>query len=426
MKYDSYQASGIEWLGDIPSHWQVLSIKVITQPKSIKNKSKEELLSVYRDYGVIIKNSRDDNHNKTGENLNNYKFVEKTNLVLNKMKTWQGSLGVSEYQGIVSPAYIVCKIDVSRIFPKFLNHLLRCKNYIFEYNRLSYGVRNEQWDMRYDDFKNIPLFLPPKEEQKAIADFLDKKLESINNYISKQKELIELLKEKKNSLINQAVTKGIDNNVEYIDSGIEWLGKIPKHWEVIKIKRLCHVKRGASPRPIDDPRYFDDNGEYSWVRIADVTKSDKYLYETTQKMSKIGSLKSVKLEPNRIFLSIAGSIGKPIISRIKCCIHDGFVWFDRLKKDIDINFFYYIFLNGEAYKGLGKLGTQLNLNTDTVGMITVPITSLAEQKQIVNYIEKESKKIDDVISNIEDELKLLDEYKQSIISSAVTGKIKVF
>jgi len=104
----------------------------------------------------------------------------------------------------------------------------------------------------------------------------------------------------------------------YKDSGVEWLGEVPEHWNVISIKWLSPVLRGASPRPIDDPKYFDDDGEYAWVRIADVTASDGILQETTQKLSALGSSLSVKIETNELFVSIAGSVGKPCISSIKC------------------------------------------------------------------------------------------------------------
>lgn len=419
MKYDSYKSSGIEWIGDVPSHWDILKIGQVFKERKEKVSDKDFApLSVTKN--GIVPQLESAAKSNAGDDR---KKVVQGDFVINSRSDRKGSSGVSPLDGSVSLISII--LEPKNLYGDYIHNLFRSYDFTEEFYKNGQGIVADLWSTKYSLMKSIYIPIPPKDEQKAIADFLDKKLESINSYILKQKELIELLKEKKSSLINRAVTRGLDNSVKYKQSGVEWIGEMPKHWEAVKIKRMCSVKRGASPRPIDDPRYFDENGEYSWVRIADVTKSEKYLYKTAQKMSREGSLKSVKIEPNKIFLSIAGSVGKPIISKIKCCIHDGFVWFDRLEKNIDINFLYYIFLNGEAYKGLGKLGTQLNLNTDTVGMISIPMMKIEEQKQIVNYIEKESKKIDDVISNIEEELKLLDEYKQSIISSAVTGKIKV-
>ena len=143
---------------------------------------------------------------------------------------------------------------------------------------------------------------------------------------------------------------------QYRATEVEWLGDVPKQWTSMKIKRLCQVKRGASPRPIDDPIYFDENGEYAWVRISDVTASEKYLRTTEEKLSQLGNSKSVRLEPGRLFLSIAASIGKPIITKIKCCIHDGFVYFVGLKQDPE--YWYYLFKSEQLFCGLGKMGTR--------------------------------------------------------------------
>ncbi|QPB98472.1 Type-1 restriction enzyme EcoKI specificity protein [Klebsiella pneumoniae] len=206
---------------------------------------------------------------------------------------------------------------------------------------------------------------------------------------------------------------------EYKDSGFEWLGDVPGEWDVINIKYLSQVKRGASPRPIDDPKFFDDDGDYAWVRIADVTASDTYLLETTQKMSALGSSLSVKLEPNKLFLSIAGTVGKPCITAIRSCIHDGFVYFPYLK--IPNKFLFYVFAGEQAYKGLGKMGTQLNLNTDTVGGIKVALPSNNDFiANIVNFLDHETAKIDNLIEKQQQLIELLKEKRQAVISHAVT------
>ena len=231
------------------------------------------------------------------------------------------------------------------------------------------------------------------------------------------------MQEKRAALISHTVTKGLDPTVPMKDSGVEWLGEIPEHWDVKKIKRLCQVKRGASPRPIDDPIYFDNVGEYAWVRISDVSASIKYLLKTEQKLSAIGQSKSVCLAPGELFLSIAGTVGKPIITKIKCCIHDGFVYFTGIQQDRE--YLYYVFSGGELYKGLGKLGTQLNLNTDTIGDIRIPVPPKSEQLSICAFINHETAKIDTLISKIREGVEKLREYSTALISAAVTGKVDV-
>ena len=204
----------------------------------------------------------------------------------------------------------------------------------------------------------------------------------------------------------------------YKDSGVEWLGQVPEHWEVISIKWLSPVKRGASPRPIDDPKYFDDEGEFAWVRIADVSACDSELKQTTQRLSELGSSLSVKIAPGELFVSIAGTVGKPCISAIKACIHDGFVYFPTLK--LDPLFLYRVFEGGVCYGGLGKWGTQLNLNTDTIGSIRVAIPPAAELKKVLDFLDRETSKIDALIAEQERLIELLKEKRQAVISHAVT------
>lgn len=204
----------------------------------------------------------------------------------------------------------------------------------------------------------------------------------------------------------------------YKNSGVEWLGEVPGHWEVISIKWLSPVRRGASPRPIDDPKYFDENGEFAWVRIADVSASDGVLTETTQQLSALGSSLSVRIQPGELFVSIAGTVGKPCLSAIKACIHDGFVYFPTLK--IDPKFLYRIFEGGTCYGGLGKWGTQLNLNTDTIGSIRVALPPSDELPQILEFLDRETAKIDELVAEQRRLIALLKEKRQAVISHAVT------
>lgn len=204
----------------------------------------------------------------------------------------------------------------------------------------------------------------------------------------------------------------------YKDSGVEWLGEIPEHWQVRRIKTLSMIKRGASPRPIDDPRYFSEKGEYSWVRIADVSANEHYLNCTKEKLSRLGASLSVKIQPGQIFLSIAGTVGKPIISKIRCCIHDGFVYFPELKDNPE--FIYRVFETGQPYLGLGKHGTQLNLNSETVGNIRIAYPPVSEQGEIISFLDRKTTQIDQAIQVKEKQITLLKERKHILIQNAVT------
>ncbi|MCZ7561430.1 MAG: restriction endonuclease subunit S [Burkholderiaceae bacterium] len=205
---------------------------------------------------------------------------------------------------------------------------------------------------------------------------------------------------------------------EYKDSGVRWLGEVPAHWTVIAIKWLSPVLRGASPRPIDDPKFFDDEGEFAWVRIADVSASHGVLQATTQRLSELGGSLSVKIAPGELFVSIAGTVGRPCITAIKACIHDGFVYFPRLA--IDPKFLYRIFEAGDCYQGLGKFGTQLNLNTDTIGSIRIALPPESEIALILDFLNFETAEIDALIAEQERLIELLKEKRQAVISHAVT------
>lgn len=271
------------------------------------------------------------------------------------------------------------------------------------------------------DLMNERIPLPAIGEQLGIADFLDAETARIDALIDKKRRMIELIELRAKTLIGHATTKGIDPTTPTRDSGVQWIGRVPRDWQVVKIRHLSSVRRGASPRPIDDPIYFDDEGEYAWVRISDVTAAGRYLFETEQRLSELGSSKSVRLQPGALFVSIAATVGKPVITQIKCCIHDGFVHFDRLRLNRD--FLYYILVSGLPYGGLGKLGTQLNLNTDTIGDVRVPVPDASEQQRIVSYLDDQLARQERLTRAIRLQIDLLAEHRQALITAAVTDQL---
>jgi type I restriction enzyme S subunit len=197
--------SGIEWVGTIPKHWIVEKIKYHLQRKEPRNPGDVQVLSVYREYGVIPKDSRDDNHNVTSEDTSKYKYVKPGNLVINKMKAWQGSLAISEYEGIVSPAYFIYHF-IDDVFNKKYFHYLIRSCYKDEFRRISTGIREGQWDLPSRDFENELVLIPPKNEQNDIVNYLDSKCSEIDAIIQTKKEQLDVLAEYKKSLIYEYVT----------------------------------------------------------------------------------------------------------------------------------------------------------------------------------------------------------------------------
>jgi len=404
--YPEYKDSGARWLGKIPAHWEVKRLKRIC-----RFAYGESLATPERTDGEI------DVLGSNGQvGTNDQANTLGPCLVIGR----KGSFGKINY----SPKPVFAIDTTFFIDSRSTNEDLRWLYYTLTDAALDASSKDSAIPgLDREDAYTHDLPWCPREEQLAIAAYLDREAAKIDALVAKKKRVIELLQEKRTALVTGAVTKGLDSSIPMKHSGVEWLGMVPANWGVKKIKRLCLVRRGASPRPIDDPVYFDDDGEYAWVRIADVTASERYLERTTQRLSDLGRSKSVPLEPGELFVSIAATVGRPIITKIKCCIHDGFVYFVGLREDRE--YLYYLFSCGEPYKGLGKLGTQLNLNTDTIGDIYLPIPSPTEQQSIVQFLDRETAKIDALAGKVRDAIDKLTELRTAFISAAVTGKIDV-
>ncbi|WP_456092623.1 restriction endonuclease subunit S [Neisseria sp.] len=427
-RYERYKDSGVPWLGEIPEHWNICHLKdeVTFNDEVLGDKTDADYEILYVDIssvslieGIVQKEPMSFENSPSRAR----RIVKNGDVIVSTVRTYLKAITQiqdAEDNLIVSTGFAVLR-PKENLFPRFLGYWVQSENMIGAIVSNSVGVSYPA--INATDLVRLPIVKLPLKEQTAIAHYLDTKLGEIDALIDKQQTLLEKLAEQRTAVITHAVTKGLNPAAPMKKSGVEWLGDVPAHWEVLSIKRLSQVKRGASPRPIDNPDYFDDDGEYAWVRIADVTASNMYLLETTQRLSDLGKSFSVPLQPNSLFLSIAGSVGKPIITKIKACIHDGFVYFPEYKNNI--KFLYYIFCSGQPYLGLGKMGTQLNLNTDTVGAIKIALPTKEEQDNITDYLDQETAKIDRLCETVNQTIGRLKEYRTALITQAVTGKIKV-
>lgn len=443
--YSTYKHSDIQWLAFLPKHWDAKRLKTeatycVSNVDKVPDDS--ELPVRLCNYTDVYYNDHLYPEMGLMETTATAEEIRKFGLRVNDVVITKDS---EEWSDIAIPAMVtkttpdfVCGYHLAIIRPNedrlhgpFLLRLLQSSAVNQQFQIAASGVT--RYGLPKSAIGEAWLPIPPLPEQQDIARFLDAKTAQIDTLVAKKRQIIDKLKEKRSTLISRTVTRGLppeaaraaglEPNPEMRVSGIDWLGVVPSHWVVKAIKWESPVQRGASPRPIDDPVYFDDDGEYAWVRISDVTAAGMYLEKTEQRLSEIGSSLSVKMEPGSLFLSIAGSVGKPCIAKIKCCIHDGFVYFPRWKGDP--RFLFYIFASGEPYKGLGKMGTQLNLNTDTVGSIVIGVPPSAEQSAIADFLDSETSLLDGLIGIVESAIDRLTEYRQALITSAVTGKIDV-
>lgn len=422
--YHAMRDSGVAWLGDIPAEWEQKQAKYIFRQvkESVgDDPSQYELLSLTL-RGIIPRSEVEGGKNP--DNYSAYQVVKNNDLImcLFDYDVTPRTVGRATTTGMVTGAYTNLR-PYKGISTRYYNYFFLALDNTKELLHLCTGLRN---GISKPTFFAMDLPVPDYETQERIADYLDEETAKIDNLIDKQVSMLKLLEEKRIATINKAITKGIDDNSPKKDSGISWIGSMPEHWQIKQIKHISTVKRGASPRPIDDPKYFDDLGEFNWVRIADVTRSGKYLEKTPQKLSELGSSLSVKMYPGDIFVSIAASVGKPMITKIKCCIHDGFVYFPEIKpRELNKDFLYYIFTAGQCYLGLGKMGTQLNLNTETIGSIKIGLPPVEEQELIVAWIDEYEQEFSRLKKLCTSQIKLLKERRNSLISNVVTGKVKV-
>lgn len=418
--------SGIEWIGEIPEGWEVSQLKYATRWKSEKGCPDAPVLSLYRDFGVVPKDSRDDNHNVTSLDTSNYKVVDIGDLVINKMKAWQGSMAVSDYRGIVSPAYHVCSITSNKVNKRYLHHLLRNPAYLPEYSRLSTGMRIGQWDLGFDDFKNIPFLIPPLDEQAKIADYLDNGCASLDAMLSKTRSSIEEYKKLKQAVITQAVTKGVRGEREMKDSGVGWIGAIPKDWEIKRLKSFCTIVDCKNRTPDVFP-----DGKYTVVRttcIKDCSFSYEGSYQTDTTNFKAWTLKG---QPHKgdIFFTREAPVGEACLvpNADNLCMGQRVMFF-RPEDNSDARYIMYSIygpLVREYIASKNSGSTVGHLKLGQVACIPIFYCPPLEQKEIADYLDAKCAEIAGLIAKKEQLVKELENYKKSLIYEVVTGKREV-
>lgn len=426
-RYEKYKDSGIAWIGNIPEHWEVCSIKQIMKNKSIKGFPNETVLSLYRDFGIIPKDSRDDNHNVTSEDTSNYKLVENGDFVINKMKAWQGSMAISDFKGIISPAYYICKIFSPKVVRKYIHYLLRDESYKAEYMRLSTGMRIGQWDLNIDDFLQINTILPLLSEQQSIATYLDQKCGEIDELITLQEEMITKLQSYKQSVITEAVTKGLDKNVPLKDSGIEWIGEIPEHWICTVFKKfLSEPMQYGANEPAEECNYNDPR----YIRITDI-KDDGTLRDDTFKSLPLEKAKEYMLTKGDLLFARSGAtVGKTFLYKedYAACFAGYLIKARCNKNELLPNFVFYYTLSNVYQNWKNSIfiqSTIQNIGADKYSVMPIIIPPLSEQQSIANYLDQKCSEIDELISIKQQKIEKLKDYKKSLIFECVTGKRKV-
>ncbi|QES92286.1 restriction endonuclease subunit S [Empedobacter brevis] len=430
-RYDKYKDSGVEWIGKIPEKWKIQRIKTLF--KEINERSfdgSEDLLSVSQYTGVTKKSDKigDGDLLTNASTLEGYKIVSKDDLVSNIMLAWNGSLGFSPYNGITSPAYSIYRLK-SKEEKTFFHYLFRTEKYKAEFKRQSSGVIESRLRLYTDDFFSIYAILPTLPEQQAIASFLDDKTAKIDQTISIKEKEIELLKERRQILIQKAVTKGLDENVKFKDSGVEWIGEIPEHWEVRKLMGVCRFIRGNSPFGKDE---LLDEGEYVAIQYGKTYKVNEVNKEYGYYVNNEFYKKSQVVNYGDIIListsETIDDLGHTVYYRRNDLGLLGGEQIMLKPKQEEINGQYLYFTSKVFSKELRKFATGIKVfrfNINDLKTIFTVLPPLSEQNEIANYIETKSTKISKAISLKQQEIEKLKEYKTVLIDNVVTGKVKV-
>lgn len=428
--YPEYKDSGVEWLGDVPNHWNTIAISRLFSRTKRTGYTEKELLSVYRDYGVIPKSSRGDNNNKPSEDLSPYQLVRHNDLVMNKMKAWQGSIAISECEGIVSPAYFVYqpnKILFELAHPRYVHYLLRNPIYVTQYLSRSKGIRVNQWDLDPDEFRKIELLLPTKSEQAKIYSFLDHDTAKIDNLIEKQQQLIELLKEKRQAVISHTVTKGLNPDVPMKDSGVEWLGEVPEHWIVSGFKKYLSSivdYRGKTPNKTDDGILL--------VTARNIKKG-RLDYQLSQEFIAYSDYNEVMSrglpDIGDVLFTTEAPLGEVAnVDRTDIALAQRIIKFKGMVSCLDNFYLKYFIMSSEFQQSLNLYSsgsTAQGIKAERFVYLRKLLPPMNEQRQIVSFLDKEISKIDMLVEKQFVMLSLLQERRTALISAAVTGKIDV-
>lgn len=439
--YTKYKPSGVAWLDRIPEHWAVESFKNILTERNEKNNPlrSKEILSLSIDKGVTLYADKTTNLDRFKDDFTQYKLAYKGDLVFNSMNMIVGAVGVSRYFGCVSPVYYTYHGGYCNQYTsKFYEYLFRCKTvqgFLFSLGRGLMAIdRGEgkyntvRLKISRDDLRSLKMPFPNLSEQTAIVNFLNFKIKKIDRFIRKKKQLIKLLNEQKAGIINHAVTKGLDPNAKMKPSGIEWLGDIPEHWEVRRLKYLIvgRLKYGANEPGGDfrenDPRY---------IRITDFDKSGKLRDDTFCSLKRELAEPYLLKEGDVLFARSGGTVGKTFQFKNydgKAC-YAGYLIKAEPNNQLIKSDYLFEYTNSGVYDSwknfIFNKATIENIGADKYAHLPVIVPPLPEQTAIVSHIEQETAKLNKAISTIEREIALVEEYKTAMIAEAVTGKIDV-
>ncbi len=414
-RYDSYKDSGVKWLGEIPSHWEMRKMKFTFEERSEKGYPSLPLLAATQNHGVIRKDNYENRTVEATKSLETLKLVEEGDFVIS-LRSFQGGIEFCYDRGIISPAYTILR--PTHIEGCYFKHLGKSPIFIQLLKSMVTGIREGQ-NIDYDKLRDNMLPIPNKKEQEDIAKYLDAATSKIDEAIVQQQKMIDLLSERKQIIINNAVTKGLDPSVPFKDSGIDWIGKIPAHWEVVRLKYLLSESKERSLSGNEEP----------------LSMSQIYGLIPTKEMNIIPNMASsfvgakIVRKGDLVFNKLKAHLGVFNVSRYNGLVSPDYAVYSSTGR-VNLAFLEYIFKTPKCIHEFIKLITGVGaglsrLYTSDLYSIYCAIPSIEEQTKICKFIEERTSNIRNAIINCQKQISLLQERKQIIINDVVTGKVKV-
>ena len=415
-RYESYKDSGVEWLGEVPSHWDVQRSKFIFKKIERKVNEEDQIVTCFRDGQVTLRANRRTEGFTNALKEHGYQGIRKGDLVIHAMDAFAGAIGISDSDGKATPVYSVClPHDKQKIDVYFYAYYLRNLALSGFISSLAKGIRERSTDFRYADFAELLLPIPPYLEQQKIAQFLDDKTAKIDQAVDLAEKQIALLKEHKQILIQNAVIRGLNPDVPLKDSGVEWIGQVPEHWEVKKLKFVLTLSNKKEESKNSNKRYIGmENIESFTGKINDIPLIAEGIANSFYK----DEILFGKLRPYLAKSYLADFDG--ICSTEFLVYRSTKVLNNRFALNIFLSYGFIDAVNASTY------GSKMpRANAEFISNMFLAIPPLSEQKQIIDYLDKQTAKIDQAIALKTAHIEKLKEYKSVLINDVVTGKVRV-
>jgi type I restriction enzyme S subunit len=435
-RYPAYKPSGVEWLGEVPEHWEVKRMASLYSEVVEAGNEDLPVLSVSIHHGVSDSELSEEEMDRKvvrSDDRSKYKRVAPGDLVYNMMRAWQGAFGSVVVEGMVSPAYVVARPKTT-LPTEWIEYLLRTEFAVNEIKRFSRGITDFRLRLYWDEFKNLRICSPPAEERASILRFLNRETAKIDALIAEQQRLIELLQEKRQAVISHAVTKSLNPDAPMKDSGVEWLGEVPEHWRMTRVKHLCEcIEQGWSPQCENESSDGDAPGI---LKVGCVNGGTFRPSENKRLPPGLNPIPQYSVRRGDLLVSRANT--KELVGSAAVAEED-YPWLyicDKLYRITvepgkSTSNYLALYLRSNEARGQLELGasgashSMQNISQSVLMEMPIPLPEPDEQERIIDAVSDQCTLLDRLRANAIEAIELFQERRSALISAAVTGQIDV-